>query len=426
MSKKFSAQRGTADILPAETHLWQNIERKARKAFRQYNYTEIRTPLFEETGLFQRSLGQTSDVVNKQLLELAANKEEGFALRPEGTAPIVRAYVENSLNRKENISKLFYIGPMLRGERPQKGRLRQFHQIGAEVIGPGAGHPYLDAEVIALNVYLLKSFGLMEFDLKLNTLGTLADKEHFSRILREHLKNKVRGLCEDCRQRYTRNVFRILDCKNKSCRDVILGLRIDHSHLSDESRSYFAKVTQALDTISVTYKICYDLVRGLDYYTHTVFEISGDSLGSQDALRAGGRYNHLVNQLGGADVPDIGFALGIERVILSLPNEFAAKAEPLQVFVIALDEQYLGKAFKILEILRAGGVSGDMSFQVTSVKSQMRQANKSGALTAIILGEEEEKKDMITLKDMTHGDQKQVQMDELINEIETLCAKAGR
>ena len=418
MTTQFSAPRGTADVLPAEIHLWQDIERTARQVFRKYNYQEIRTPLFEETGLFKRSLGQTSDVVNKQMLALATDKKEGFALRPEGTASIVRCYVQNNFNRLSNIHKMYYIGPMFRGERPQKGRLRQFHQIGAEVIGPSADHPYVDAEVIALNVYLLKAFGLNRFSLKLNTLGSLEDKEGFSKVLRKQIKAYVKDLCEDCRQRLERNVFRILDCKNKACREVVHSLTIDHSHLSKESQSYFEQVTRALDSLRIQYRICYDLVRGLDYYTHTVFEVSGESLGSQDALSAGGRYNNLVNQLGGAEVPAAGFALGIERVILSLPEGRVSKPERLQVFVIALEEKYLGRAFKMTETLRAAGLACDMNFQAGSVKSQMRSANKSGALTAIILGEEEEKKEIITLKNMATGEQKEVPMDDLIPAIE--------
>ena len=199
-------------------------------------------PLFEETGLFKRSLGQTSDVVNKQLIELKSDKEEGFSLRPEGTASVVRAYIENSLDRKENSSKLFYMGPMFRGERPQRGRLRQFHQIGVEVIGSSTAHPYVDAEVIALNINLLEAFGLNNFELKINTLGSPKDKENFSQSLRALLKPQIANLCDDCQNRFERNIFRILDCKNKACRTIVGALKIDHSHLSDESQKYFDQV----------------------------------------------------------------------------------------------------------------------------------------------------------------------------------------
>ena len=228
MMKQFSAPRGTKDLLPSEILLWREVETKARQILSNYNYQEIRTPIFEETGLFKRSLGQTSEVVNKQLLELASNKgeEEGFALRPEGTAPIVRAYIENGLDRQEGITKLFYIGPMFRGERPQKGRLRQFHQIGVEVLGADTSNPYLDAEVIALNVNILKVLGLNNFKLRINTLGSLQDKENFSSHLRGLLQSKKSGLCEDCQDRFERNVNPILDCKNKLCREMVGSLHL--------------------------------------------------------------------------------------------------------------------------------------------------------------------------------------------------------
>jgi histidyl-tRNA synthetase len=407
MVKNFSLPRGTADIFPAEMSVWQTIEGEARRVLNNYNYKEIRTPLFEETALFKRSLGQTSDVVNKQLLELVSAKEEGFALRPEGTASVVRAYVENSLDRKENISKFFYIGPMFRGERPQKGRLRQFHQIGVEVVGPGAAHPFLDAEIIALNVNLLQAFGITDFELKLNTLGSPADKESFSENLRKLFKEELPHLCPDCQQRFDRNVFRLLDCKNKACRDVARGLKIDHSYLSPESRAYFSQVQEALDSLGVKYRVCFDLVRGLDYYTHTVFEVTVSSLGSQDAVSAGGRYNNLVSQLGGADVPAVGFALGMERVILGLPAQLSTLTPP-NTYIIALDEKSFKKAYQILDFLRRNDISSDMSYRLSSMKSQMRGADKCGARSVIILGEAELAKEVVSFKDMATGYQKEM------------------
>jgi len=410
MVKNFSVPRGTTDIFPSDMSLWLVLEAEARRVLSSYNYKEIRTPLFEETGLFTRSLGQTSDVVHKQLLQLASDKKEGFSLRPEGTASVVRAYVENSLDKKENISKWFYIGPMFRGERPQKGRLRQFHQIGVEVIGPGAVHPYLDAEIIGLNVNLLKAFGLKDFELNLNTLGSPADKENFSKSLLKLLAGKAAQLCEDCQNRFQRNVFRILDCKNKTCREVVAGLKIDHSYLSKESWEYFESVKESLGALGVSYKVCYNLVRGLDYYTHTVFEITGSSLGSQDALSAGGRYNNLVSQLGGSDVPAIGFALGLERVILALPESNKSGESLLDIYIIALDEQVFPVAFKILNALRSQGINSDMSYRVASMKSQMRAANKTGTRSVMIIGETELEKNVVALKDMETGEQEEINM----------------
>jgi len=408
MTNKFSAPRGTTDILPGEIPVWRGIERTARRILNNYNFKEVRTPLFEETGLFKRSLGQTSDVVNKQLLQLASDKKEGFSLRPEGTASVVRAYIEKSLHKKENISKCFYLGPMFRGERPQKGRLRQFHQIGVEVIGTFAEHPLIDAEVIALNVCLLKAFGLGDLELKINTLGSPEDRENFSKVLRKLLKPHKSNLCNDCQERFERNVFRILDCKNKTCCEIVHGLRIDHSYLTKESQIFFDEVKRALDSLSVKYTVCPDLVRGLDYYTHTVFEITGSSLGSQDALSAGGRYNQLLGQLGGPEVPAMGFALGIERVILSMPDSKHFDDAPLSAYIIALDEQSLQKAFEILSNLREQDISSDMSYRISSMKSQMRLANKTGARSVIIIGESELKREVISIKDMETGTQEEI------------------
>ncbi len=419
MTKQFSiphVPRGTSDILPLEAIQWQDIESQARRILATHHFAEIRTPIFEQTSLFKRSLGQTSDVVNKQLLELVSSgkEEEGFALRPEGTASVVRSYIENSMDRQEGISKLYYIGPMFRGERPQKGRLRQFHQIGVEVIGANTATPYLDAEVIALNVALLRTLGVRDFRLKINTLGSPQDKENFSRTLRKAFEPNVNALCEDCRDRFERNVFRILDCKNSDCRAVVARIHPGHGHLSDESRKYYAQLKDILQSLKVEFEEVPTLVRGLDYYTHTVFEISQASLGSQDAISAGGRYNDLVSQLGGPRVDAVGFACGIERILLAMPDENKPRSSPLTVYVIALDEKVFSKAFRILQELRAEGISGDMSYKVSSMKSQMRAADKAGSRFVMILGEEEDKKGVVSLKDMQTGRQQEVKEDQLI------------
>ena len=409
MAKQFLAPRGTSDILPENIPSWRRIEEKARQLLETYGYREIRTPAFEETELFNRSLGQTSDVVQKQMLNL---EKEGLSLRPEGTASIVRSYIENSLDKKEPISKLYYMGPMFRGERPQKGRLRQFHQIGLEAIGPQTTSVFLDAEVIALGHGLLKAFGVKDFRLKINTLGTSEDKENFSKKLREQLKTHTKELCEDCQGRFNRNVFRILDCKNKTCQAVVVKLDLSHSHLSGESQEYFKNLKEALNSLSISFEESPRLVRGLDYYTHTVFEIAGSSLGSQDALGAGGRYNNLVSDLGGSKVDAVGFALGIERILLSLEKR---EKEPshFKVFIIALEEKFTPKAFSLLSKLRDKGIASDMSYKVSSVKSQMRLADRLKTPFVVILGEDEDKKGVVTLKNMQTGDQKEIAFENI-------------
>ncbi len=387
-----------------------------------YGYKEIRTPIFEETELFARSVGETSDIVQKQMLTLAPQtaaadgkvSDSGtLALRPEGTASIVRTYIQNHFDRKEPLSKLFYIGPMFRGERPQKGRLRQFHQVGVEAIGPSSASPYLDAEVMSLSVAMLKSFGLTDFSLKLNTLGTKEDKEKFSNILRDKVAAQKEHLCPDCQNRYERNVLRILDCKNSGCRGVVKNLKLDHDYLCENSREYFESVKSALNRLGVAYTQDLYLVRGLDYYTHTVFELSCPGLGSQDAVGAGGRYDNLVEQLGGPAVDAVGFALGLERILLAAEGKKVYDASALDVFFIALGDGAFLKSFELLQLIRSQGIAADMRFAGGSLKSQMRQADKTGCRYVVIIGEDELTKNSLIMKNMKEGKQEELSLDNI-------------
>ena len=423
MKSNISVPRGTADILPPDIANWQEIESKARRIFNLFNFKEIRTPVFEEAALFKRSLGQTSEVVNKQLLELHGDQKEAFALRPEGTASIVRSYIENSIDRKENLSKWYYMGPMFRGERPQKGRLRQFHQIGAETIGPETSNPYLDAEMISLAVNLLKSFGLDDFKLKISTLGSQQDKDHFSKTLRGLLKSRLSDLAPVDQERFERNVFRVLDSKEEKTCAVIRQLPIDYSYLSSESAQYYRAVKKALDRLKITYEEDVTLVRGLDYYTHTVFEFAAAGLGSQDAVGAGGRYDHLMEQLGGPKVEAIGFALGIERILLARRDKINTVPLAPKVFMIMLEEKFFEEGFELLHRLREAGITSDMSYKVSSIKSQMRSADKSGAPFVCLIGEEEINKKHVTVKDMRTGEQEAISWDRVIQYIEDKTIK---
>lgn len=385
--------------------------------FQIYDYKEIVTPLFEDKDLFVRSIGQTSDIVEKQMLALAGQRQEeqegktsNLVLRPEGTAPIVRSYIQNHLDKKENLSKFFYIGPMFRGERPQKGRLRQFHQIGAEAIGPGSASPYLDAEMVILCTDLLKTLGLNGFEVTINTLGTGDDKKNFSSILRGKLEPRVKDLCPDCRQRIERNVFRVLDCKNNDCQDVVRQISVGYDHLAPESRDYYEQFKSILSDSGIAFVESPRLVRGLDYYTHTVFEISSPSLGSQDALGAGGRYNNLVSQLGGTPADAVGFALGMERLLLARPG-IKIPAVSLAVFFIALDKLSFQYAFNLLNQLRARSIKADICYEMGSLKSQMRIANKKQAEYVIILGENELKNKTATVKNMASSQQITLPLD---------------
>lgn len=414
----FSVPRGTNDVLPSEAPLWQFVEQKARAILASYNYKEIRTPFFEEIDLFARSMGQTSDVVQKQMLTLNSqkqntgkDKEESveLALRPEGTASVVRSYINNRFDKIEGLSKLFYIGPMFRGERPQKGRLRQFHQIGAEAIGPGPDEallPYLDAEMIALSTHILKALGLNQFILKINTLGSLESKAKLYEYLKGQLTAHITALCPDCQNRFHKNVFRILDCKNRECKAVTSKIGLEgRAWLDEASAAYYKKVKSLLTDMNVAFVEDTHLVRGLDYYMHTVFEISGASLGSQDALGAGGRYNKLVTDLGGPQVSAIGFALGIERILLAAADTLKPEASVLDVFVIVLDEAAFAAGFNLATQLRNHGIRADINFKIASMKSQMRSADKSNAVYAAILGADELKAGTITLKNLKTGNQ---------------------
>ncbi len=426
---KFSLPRGTADILPQEVRLWQDIEAKARSLFDLYHYQEIRTPVFEETELFARSMGATSDVVQKQMLTLQPNQREGesgqsskiFSLRPEGTASVVRSYIENSLDRKEALTKLFYIGPMFRGERPQKGRLRQFYQIGVEAIGPNSASPYLDAEIMGLSVALLKAFGVKDHVLKINTLGSLEDKQNVSTVLREMIGDQKASLCPTCQQRLDRNVFRVLDCKNQECQKIVAGLKLGVSLLSQQSQEYYAQVKKALGLLGVSFQEVPTLVRGLDYYTQVVFEITSPSLGSQDALGAGGRYNGLVQELGGSEGVDaVGFSLGMERIILARQAVPEPQARGVDVFVAPIDDKAFESAFQIMNTLRQQGLASDMSYKTASLKSQMRLADKLSARYVCILGEDEMNQNAVTLKDMTTGSQEKISREEIVEKIKKL------
>lgn len=420
----FTAPRGTSDILPNEIGRWQWIEKKARQLFKRYRYQEIRTPAFEETELFARSMGKTSDVVQKQMLNLAAQVTDaeqaitlsGLTLRPENTASVVRSYIEHSLDKTEGFMKLFYIGAMFRGERPQKGRLRQFHQIGVEAIGANTCSPYLDAEIILLATELLQAFGLKDFKIKLNTLGSPDDKEKFSRILREKIAPYVTQLSEESQQRLDRNVFRILDSKDKRDQAVMAKINVGREYLSKESLEYFNQVKAILIDAGVSFEESLGLVRGLDYYTHTVFEITSTALGSQDALGAGGRYNNLVKQLGGPEVDAVGFALGMERIMLAMPEEVSTgHAGECLVYVIPAHESVLPKVFTLVrDIRREVGCACDVLYTAGSMKSQLRQANKVGARYVLILGDEELKEGTITFKDMQKSEQKKIRQSEVM------------
>ena len=415
----FKKTPGTKDILPDEVSSWQVIEETTRNIFSLYNYKEIRPPIIEEAALFNRSLGESAEIVQKQMFLVKKDKDV-YALRPEGTAPIVRAYLENNLDKTAGLIKVYYIGPMFRAERPQKGRLRQFHHLGCEVIG--SQEPYLDVEIISLADNLLKAYTIEGYEIKINSLGCAKDKKELTEILRNGLKPKLTKLCDDCKVRFKHNVLRILDCKNERCIEVVKELDIRQDHLCPECKRHFDKVKEGLDSLNIDYKISPYLVRGLDYYTRTVFELIHHDLGTQNALGAGGRYDNLVGDLGGPSLGSIGFAFGIERLLLIIRKPLAVAPQNL-VYIITLGEEAKEEGLKLLNTLRRGGITSDTDYEDKSLKGALRKANDLSARLVLIIGEDELKKGAVTLKDMVSGEQREIKQDELVDNLKNLLQK---
>lgn len=401
---------GTRDILPEEAKDWQKIEEISRKIFWLYNYREIRPPVIEYESLFSRSLGEFSELIQKQMF-IIKNNEDTYALRPEGTASIVRAYIENELDKTQKFSKFYYLGPMFRLERPQKGRLRQFHHIGIEAIGSRS--PALDVEVISLADALLNAYGIDGYLIKINSLGCLKDKKELTKILQKCLSGQEAHLCPECKVRLKQNILRILDCKNEACKEIVGKLRIQDAHLCQECKTHFSEVKEGLDELGINYQIDPHLVRGLDYYTRTIFEISHPELGAQDALGAGGRYDNLAKELGGPDVGAVGFAFGVERVLLIKKQKLEGISRKL-VFLVTLGQEAKKTGLKLLGELRKAGIAADTDYEEKSLKGSLRRADDLQARFVVIIGDNELKKHVLTLKDMSSGEQKEIKAKDLL------------
>ncbi len=412
--------RGTQDLLPSVTPIWQFIEKQALELCKIYNYQEIRTPMFESTDLFQRGVGDTTDIVQKEMYTFTDRGGRSLTLRPEGTASVVRSYVQEKMYGDPNQpTKLFYIGPMFRYERPQAGRYRQFVQFGVEAIG--AQNPEVDAEVIALAMSFYKKIGLSNLKLVINSLGDQESRKAHREALIEHFKPSIGEFCSDCQKRLEKNPLRILDCKQDHDHPLMKTAPSILEFLNESSQTYFELVREILDTIGITYEVDPTLVRGLDYYNHTTFEIMGADFGAITTLCGGGRYNGLVQELGGPESPGIGFALSIERAILALQAE---KNEPpidqrLDAFLVALGEAAETKAVSLLYQLREAGLSVDKDYMGRKMKAQMKQADRLSARFVLLLGEDELKQNVITVKNMENGEQKAIGLEELVSVLQT-------
>lgn len=415
---KYKAVRGMEDILPPDIYIWRDIEEKTRRYLEFYGYVEIRTPILEDTSIFVRSIGETTDIVTKEMYTFKDKKGRSLTLRPEGTAPIVRSYIEHSLDKISPELKLYYIGPMFRSERPQKGRTRQFHQIGVEVIGSNS---YLaDAEIIMQMSKMLEYFELNEFKIKLNSLGCKKDKENFTNKLKIYLKEKEKRLCQDCKVRIKKNVLRVLDCKEESCIQIVRNAPNIVESLCIPCKDHFDKLKDTLTKLKIKFEETKNLVRGLDYYTGTVFEVTHPVLGAQDAIGAGGRYDNLVKDFGGPDVGAVGYALGMERIIMALKKEPHKVSQV--VFIATVGDEAKIRGIQIAEKIRTKSESNIIALtdiKGTSLKSQMRSADKNKARIVVILGEDELKISKATLRDMEKKEQISVNLDNVAEEVIT-------
>ncbi|MGP8226244.1 MAG: histidine--tRNA ligase [Terracidiphilus sp.] len=426
------AVRGTRDLLPPETALWNRIEATARDVFARYNFGEIRTPVFEDTGLFDRGVGEETDIVSKEMYtwedraRAQSEKTQSLTLRPENTAGVVRAYIEHGLGESGQLQKLYYIGPQFRRERPQKGRYRQFSQIGAEVIGPpsaGSESPLRDAEVLEMLATLLDELGITGWTLELNSVGSAADRARYNEALRAALAPVVGQMCGDCQRRAENNPLRVLDCKVAADQPIIETLPVIADSLDEASRAHFSAVTAALDAAGVPYTLNHRLVRGLDYYTRTTFEFTHGGLGAQNALLGGGRYDGLSEMLGGPRAPGIGFAIGEDRLVLTLLAQLDQKAAPPQVadaFIAPLGDKE--KADELIRLnaaalvlareLRHQGLWIELGEGSFRLKKSFEAADKT-ARQIVILGEDELQSGILTVKNFSTGIQTKVPRGEL-------------
>ncbi|MBQ6298111.1 MAG: histidine--tRNA ligase [Selenomonadaceae bacterium] len=412
-----NAPRGTKDILPSQASNWQWLENKIRKLCRLYGYEEIRTPTFEHTELFQRGIGEGTDVVDKEMYTFTDRGDRSITLRPENTASVVRAYLQNKLYANTGLVKLFYIGSMFRYDRPQAGRLREFHQFGVEALGEK--NPAVDAEIILLAWDFLKGLGLDDLKLKINTVGCPACRPIFRRKLTEYFTEEADELCGDCRRRLEKNPLRILDCKIDGLKDFMDDAPKIETCLCDECREHFNDVKKFLTAAGVDFVIDNRLVRGLDYYTKTAFEIQYAPLGAQSAVAGGGRYDGLIREIGGTDTPAVGFAAGLERILLALELQglLPAQDKKITAFMVASGSEAETYAFNLLTDLRRKNISATMDFGKKSMKAQMKSAAKSGAKFALIIGDDEVATSTVTIKNLETAAQEKVPVAEVPDKV---------
>ena len=402
--------KGMNDILPGDVETWQHLEEQARKVFGAFGYREIRVPVVEKTDLFCRSIGETTDIVEKEMYTFTDKGGTSMTLRPEGTAPVMRSFIQHKMYAQDPVSKLYYIGPMFRHERPQKGRYRQFHQIGAEVIG--VDDPKIDAQVLAMLSHYFQTTKIPDVVLQINSLGCPECRPSYRETLISFLEQHIESLCADCQRRYTTNPLRVLDCKVPGCKEATVDAPAMLNNLCIGCETHFGQVKEHLDALSVSYTVNPRMVRGLDYYTKTTFEMVTSSLGSQNAVAAGGRYNGLIKDLGGPDLPGIGFAIGLERLALMLGEQSIEPPRP-ELFIATLGETATKAGFAMLTRLQREGVLVEMEYTGKSLKAQLRRADKMKTRRVLILGEDELERGVAQLRNMDESSQEEVDLDGL-------------
>ncbi|MCG3118917.1 MAG: Histidine--tRNA ligase [bacterium] len=418
---RFQKIKGTRDILPEEIGRWQAAEKQIQQVMARFGFSEIRPPIFEETELFARSIGQLTDIVSKEMYTFLDRGDKSLTLRPELTAGVVRAFIENNLGKKQPLNKLYYLCPVFRQENPQAGRLRQFHQFGAEILG--SAEPAADVEAIALSIAIYRAFQLDRFVVKLNSVGDAVCREPYKQKLREYLRPRLDRLCKTCQQRFEKNPLRILDCKETGCRTETAEAPKLADSLCDDCARHFGRVQQLLDAAGMKYELDFRLVRGLDYYTRTAYEIVSDQLGAQDALCGGGRYDLLVEELGGEPTPAVGFAAGMERLLMALDKIGwqPAANPPAMIFLAPLGEAAVLWAVQTAQQLRQQGLTVEIDLLNRGLKAQLREANRQQARFAVIVGDNELKAGHAAVRDLTTSQQNDVLLAELISYLQKAC-----
>lgn len=416
---------GTKDILPSDIRKWYHLENLVKKIFQNYNYKEIRTPIFEETSLFARGIGEETDIVSKEMYTFKDRSNTSITLKPEMTAGVVRAFIEHSLGEKQSLTKVFYISPMFRQERPQAGRLRQFHQFGAEALGSYS--PLLDAEMIEMAFEILKRLGLKDLSVKINSLGIPSARENYKNELRKYLADKKSKLTEESRIRLDKNILRIFDSKAEQDQEIMKNAPLLLDYLDDESKQDFDIVKNYLTNLNIPFEVEPKLVRGLDYYTKTTFEIISGKVGAQSSLCGGGRYDLLVEELGGKPTPGVGFAAGMERILLACENEnVLSLPEPyIDVYLVRIENDLILKVSEIASALRKNDLAVDYDYLARSVKAQMRDANKLNARFVLFVGGDEYKNGELVIKNLATSEQEKIKASEislLINRVKNYGA----